>query len=250
MKPHLTIDLSGDVGEGAGQDAAFIPLLTSANIACGGHAGDERSIVAALETSLSHGVHVGAHPGFIDREHFGRREMEVTAEWLFDSVTKQLDYFHQLANRVGASICHVKAHGALYHQSAHNPELADAFVRAIRTLPSPAAVVGPWQSDLEQATDTAELTFIREAFADRAYDPVGQLVPRSDSRALLTDPDRVIAQALQIIQKGSVTALDGSTHSLAADTLCLHGDTPTAILLATRLRAALQDAGVTIEPSR
>jgi 5-oxoprolinase (ATP-hydrolysing) subunit A len=247
MQSKLTIDLSGDVGEGAGNDVVFIPLLTSVNIACGGHAGDERTIIAAMETALAHGVQIGAHPGFVDREHYGRRDLSTTADQVYATVVEQLVYFQQFAGRLGAKVSHVKAHGALYHQTARDPELADALLRARGTLPCPSAIVGPWQSALEQATRNAGLPFIREAFADRAYDSHCQLVPRLHPKALITDPEQVIVQALQIIRSGTVTAIDGSQLPIVADTLCLHGDTPHSITIATRLREALQVSGINVK---
>jgi UPF0271 protein len=248
MQQSHSIDLSGDVGEGTGNDAAFIPLLTSVNIACGGHAGDERTIVAALETAAQHDIRIGAHPGFADRKHFGRRDLLISADLVYSTVAEQLAYFQQLAAKLEVSIPHVKAHGALYHQTARDSALAEALLRAVATLPCSVAVVGPSQSAVEQATRIAGLRFIREGFADRAYDPTGQLVSRTDPRALITDPERVIAQALQIIQTRSVTSLDGTKLSLAADTLCLHGDTSGAIAIATQLRSALQVAGIAVRP--
>lgn len=248
MQRSRSIDLSGDVGEGAGDDAAFIPLLTSVNVACGGHAGDERSIVAAMETAAKHDIRIGAHPGFADRKHFGRRELPVAADLVYSTVAEQLAYFERLAKQMGVSVSHVKAHGALYHQTARDSVLAEALLRAVATSPCPVAVVGPWQSAVEQATRDAGLRFIREGFSDRSYDPTGQLVPRADPLSLITAPDRVIAQALQMIQTGTVTSLDGTTHPLAADTLCLHGDTPGAIAIANQLRTALQEAGIVVQP--
>lgn len=242
-----TIDLSGDVGEGAGNDASFIPLLTSASVACGGHAGDERSILEAIETAITAGVQVGAHPGFADREHCGRRALVVSVDEVYEIVAKQLEDFREIASRASASVKHVKPHGALYHQAVADAEIAEAVVRASLTLGRPA-VVGPGQSALEEAAAQAGLRFIREAFADRAYDSRGRLVPRTDSGALIADEKRVIAQTLQILEQATVTAIDGTRVPIEAETICLHGDGANAVEIARRLREALGEAGIMVRP--
>lgn len=238
-----TIDLNGDVGEGAGNDADFIPLLTSANIACGGHAGDERMMAGAIEAARVAGVQVGAHPGFADREHFGRRALVVSGDEVYETVAKQLDDFQQIASRAGVDVKHVKPHGALYHQAAADTAIAEAVVRAVLTL-GQVAVVGPGQSALERSATQAGLRFVREAFADRAYESNGQLVPRTDPRAVIADVELAVGQALQIVEQGTVTAVDGTQLSMEAETICLHGDGANAVAFARRLREALGEAGV------
>lgn len=242
--PGLSIDLNGDVGEGAATDREFIPLLTSANIACGGHAGDERTMIEAIESALAAGVQVGAHPGFADRANFGRHEMNVTAGDVFDIVTEQLGRFAGLASRHGTVMAHVKLHGALYHQSARDPALAEAVVRAILAFDPRTTLVGPWRSALEQAANQAKRRFVREAFADRAYDADGRLVPRTDPHAMITDENQAVQQALTIVREGIVTSIDGARLPMPAETICLHGDGPHAIRFAKRLRADLQAAGI------
>ena len=239
-----SIDLNGDVGEGATTDREFIPLLTSANIACGGHAGDDRTMIEAIESALAAGVQIGAHPGFADRANFGRREMNVAASEVFDIVTEQLDRFARLASRHGAVMAHVKPHGALYHQAARDPALAKAVVRAILAFDHRIALVGPWRTALEHAANQAKLRYVREAFADRAYDAGGQLVPRTDPRAMITDENQAANQALMIAREGIVTAIDGTRLPMPAETICLHGDSPNALRFAERLRADLQAAGI------
>jgi UPF0271 protein len=242
----LSIDLNGDVGEGAPTDREFIPLLTSVNIACGVHAGDDRTMVESIEYALAAGVQIGAHPGFPDREHFGRREMSVNADEVFNIVTEQLTRFTSLVSRHEAMMQHVKPHGALYHQVSRDPALAEALVRAVASIDRRAAIVGAGNSALEQLAHRAQLRFVTEAFADRVYGTDGRLLSRSDARSLISDADQVSRQALQIICEGSVTTVDGTGFDLPAETICLHGDSAEAIGFARRLRADLRDAGIHI----
>ena len=245
---NLSIDLNGDVGEGASTDRQFIPLLTSVNVACGGHAGDERTMVEAIESAIAAGVQVGAHPGFADRKHFGRRELNVSEDDVFALITGQLNSFRRLASRAGAVVAHVKLHGALYHQAARDPTLADAAVRAIVAFDRHTILVGPWGTPLERAAADANLRFAREAFADRAYGADGQLVPRTDPRALITNVNQTVSQALMIAREGRVISVDGVQLPMPADTICLHGDNSDAIAFATGVRSALAAAGITLRP--
>ncbi|MEX2170326.1 MAG: 5-oxoprolinase subunit PxpA [Pirellulales bacterium] len=245
-KSNPSIDLNGDVGEGASTDREFIPLLTSVNVACGGHAGDERTMTQAIESAIAAGVQVGAHPGFADREHFGRRELNVSADEVFALITRQLDFFRRLASQVGVELAHVKLHGALYHQAARDPALAVAAVRAIIAIDRRAVLVGPWQTAIERAADEANLRFAREGFADRAYDVDGLLIPRTDPRALITNVNQAVSQALMIAREGKVTSADGVQLPMPADTICLHGDNSDAIAFATGVRSALTAAGIAL----
>lgn len=245
---YPSIDLNGDVGEGSPTDREFIPLLTSANIACGGHAGDEQSMIETIEWVMEVGVQIGAHPGFMDREYFGRREIAVTADDVFNIVTEQLGRFILVASRSGAVMKHVKPHGALYHQTARDSQLAEALVRAVSAIDRRAAIVGPSGSALEKCARKAQLRFAREAFADRAYAPDGSLVPRTNPMALITDASQASQQAIQIVRENSVTAIDGGRVPMFADTICLHGDGTEAVCFARRLRSDLEAAAIRLRP--
>lgn len=238
------IDLNCDLGEGAGHDAELMPLITSANVACGAHAGDERTMRAAVDLAARHGVAVGAHPGFADREHFGRRELVVMPDEVHDLVLAQVRALQRTATDAGVRVVHVKPHGALYNQAARNTLLADAVVRAVYEADPRLILVGLAGSALVRAGRLGGLAVAEEAFVDRTYQPDGSLTPRERADALITDEAVALAQALTLVQAGRVRATDGTEIAVAADTLCLHGDGPQAVAFAHRLRAGLAAAGV------
>lgn len=240
------IDLNADLGEGCATDSAIIPLLSSANISCGAHAGTEQDIRAALLACKQHQVTVGAHPSYPDPANFGRLPLAIADDALRASLTQQLQYFQQLADATGTILRYVKPHGALYNQAAVDRRLADLLVDVIKTHQPELAVLTLPGSQLQQAAQAAGLTVFQEAFADRAYQANGQLVPRTEPGAVLS-PQDAIAQSLQLIGSGQIQAKDGKRIAMAADSLCLHGDSPAALALAQALRRALQDAGVTIQ---
>lgn len=228
----MLIDLNADLGEGAGTDADLMPLITSANISCGFHAGDVDTIAAALDLAKTQGVRVGAHPGYPDREHFGRREMQLKKLQVHMMCLEQLVTLERLTEQRGVSISHVKAHGALYHQVARRGYYADGLVNAVlgiggSTLP----LVGLPGSALEAATNHIGHPFIPEGFADRRYRPDGSLVPRTEPDALLHDPKEVVEQVEWLVRTKRVR------------TICVHGDTPGAVEFVRAVRAALIDAG-------
>lgn len=257
MTPERTLDLNGDVGEGCGDDAALIPLLTSANVACGGHAGDDATMAAAVRHAARAGVAIGAHPGHADRANFGRVERPLTPAAVRRLVAEQLGALLAVVRQAGAVVAHVKPHGALYHQLARDAALADAFCDAVALLDRmrgdrggrcgrPLALFGPAGSALERAAVPAGLRFVAEAFADRGYRADGTLVPRGEPGALLADEAQAVAQVLSLVRAGTVRAVDGTSVAVRADTLCLHGDTPHALAFARRLRAELAAAGVVL----
>ena len=245
--PH--VDLNSDLGEsfGAwtmGDDAAMLPLVSSANLACGFHAGDPLGIVTACRTALTHGVTIGAHPSYRDRVGFGRRDMEIAPEELGAELVYQVGALAAVAESIGARVAYVKPHGALYTRMAVDPVVADVVAESAATLALP--VLGPPLSAVETACSRAGVRFVREAFADRAYLADGTLAPRGLPGAVITDPAEVADRAERIVADGEVTALDGSTVSVRVDSLCVHGDTVGAVQLAHAVREALTRAGVTI----
>lgn len=241
---HRCIDLNADLGEGVlhegvGADPLLMPHLSSANIACGGHAGDEASMAAAIRLALEHRVAPGAHPSYDDREHFGRRPVALTAGALTDLVAKQLETFRQCARRLKAKVQHMKPHGALYHAAAREESVAEAVVRAVRWIDPGLIIYGPPGSALERVAAAHGLRFAAEAFPDRAYRDDGSLVPRSETGAVISDPAEVAARALTMVREGRVRSINGRWISLRIDTLSLHGDHPGAVAVARAVREAL-----------
>ncbi len=245
------IDLNGDVGESygrwhSGDDAALLNVLTSANIACGFHAGDPTVMRQTVRLAVAHSVAVGAHPGYADLRGFGRFEMELPLEQLQNDVLYQLGALHAMCKAEGAQLSHVKAHGALYNRMAREPGAALAVARAVADFNPDLPLLVLANSPAEQAVRKLGLKLKREAFVDRAYLPDGRLQPRGEAGSVLTDPEVVAARALQLATSGTVTAIDGSELNLTPDSLCIHGDTPDAAELAHRVRAGLEAQGVTV----
>jgi 5-oxoprolinase (ATP-hydrolysing) subunit A len=237
------IDLNADVGEGF-DDAALVPLVTSASVACGGHAGDDAGIRATVRIARAHGVAVGAHPGFADRASFGRRVTTRDAASITRLVAQQVEHLAALAAREGVTLVHVKPHGALYNLSAVDRDVADAIAAGVaRVLPGTALVGLAASTSLDAARD-AGLTPIGEAFVDRGYLGDRTLAPRDRSGALLEDVHLAAARAVALATGAPFRAVDGTVLHVVADTLCLHGDTPDAVARARAVRAALRDAGV------
>jgi UPF0271 protein len=247
------IDLNADVGEGDLQaDAALIPLVTSANVACGLHAGDARTMRATVELAMEHGVAVGAHPGYDDRQGFGRRPMKLNAPEINDLLRGQLGALDAIARAAGAVVRHVKPHGALYNQAESDAELASAIVAAIRAFDPALRLVGRAGSAMARAATAVGHPFTPEAFADRRYRPDGSLLPRSEAGAVMTDAEEVARQVRSLVTDGEVAASDGSRLPVAFETLCLHGDTPGSAELGARIRQELRTLGVSVcaPPSR
>ncbi len=250
MKRRASIDLNADVGEGAGFDGELVPLVSSVNIACGAHAGDLDTMRATVALALRHGAAIGAHPGFPDREYFGRRELPVTPADAAELVVGQARLLQGVASGLGARVGHVKLHGALYNMAARDRGLADAVADAVSRVSRDSG--GPWTlvalagSELLRAGRARGLPVAAEAFADRAYARDGSLVARSEPGAVIADADAAARQALRIARDGSVRAADGTFVAVEADTLCIHGDSPRAPALARRIRGALEAAGIAV----
>mgnify|MGYP001544268480 CR=1 FL=1 len=238
-----TIDLNADLGEGC-DDAAVMPHVSSANIACGFHAGDAGTMQRTIALCMRHGVAIGAHPSLPDREHFGRREQEIAPDQARAQTLYQLGALAAIARAAGAKLHHVKPHGALYNMSARDAELAAAIASAVRDFDASLVLVGLAGSASLEAARAAGLAVASEAFCDRRYRADGSLLPRSQAGAVLEDVGDAVAQALSIAVRGEAVADDGSRVRIAADTLCVHGDRADAGEFARALRAALEAAGV------
>lgn len=247
----LTIDLNSDLGESfgpwkMGQDEALMPSLTSANIACGFHAGDPSVMRQTIRLAQQHGVAVGAHPGFPDLGGFGRRDMQLSTGELEDLVLYQLAALAGVAAAEGARIQHVKAHGALYNMAARDAALARAIARAVAAFDRTLILLGLPNSALLSEGEASGLRVAAEVFADRTYEADGSLTSRRVPGSVIHDPAQVARRAVEMVTTGQVTATDGTRVRLRADTICLHGDTPGAPDLARQLRAALQAADVKV----
>lgn len=243
----MSIDLNADLGEGL-DDSAILPFLTSANIACGMHAGGPAEMDRTVALSLARGLHVGAHPGYADRANFGRLDVELPLDEVESLVLYQIGALDGMVRARGGKLFHVKAHGALYNRAAKDAALARAICAAVRRFRADLVLVGLAGSRLLEAAREAGLPAAGEAFADRRYQPDGTLVPRSQPGAVLHDPAEAAEQALQLARDGSVVASDGSRLRISAQTLCLHGDTPGATQIARAVRERLARAGVEVAP--
>ena len=259
----MRIDLNADLGEraaGIGQypssftavavadDEALMPYLTSANIACGFHAGDPALMRRTVTLALRHGVAIGAHPGLAGGDGFGRIERTLRADEVEDAVTYQVGALAAIAGAQGAALQHVKVHGALYNMAARDPNLAAAVARATANLSRTLLVFGLAGSALISEAERLGLRTAAEGFADRSYRPDGTLVPRSEPGAVISDAEIVARRALMMVRDREVIAVDGSRVRLEVQTICIHGDTPGAAALAARVRATLESDGVEILP--
>lgn len=240
------MDLNADLGEGAGADADLLQLVTSASVACGGHAGDSDSMRATAAAAARLGVAVGAHPSYPDREGFGRRDLSLPPSALRDALAAQVDAMREAATQVGTRLLFVKPHGALYNRAATDEAQAAAVVEVAAA--AGLALLCPPRSAMEALGRRAGIACFAEAFADRAYLPDGTLAPRSQPGAVLDDADEVAERALRLATERRVVAVDGSVVQVGADSICLHGDTPGAVALARSVRRALEDAGVAVRP--
>lgn len=247
----MQIDLNSDVGEsfGAyrlGADHEVMRSITSANIACGYHAGDPAVMRRTVKIARDAGVAIGAHPGFPDLAGFGRRELRATPGEVEDMVLYQIGALSAIARSEGGVVSHVKAHGALYNMAARDRTLADAIARAVKSFDPSLVLFGLPGSELLRAGEAAGLQTASEGFADRAYSPDGSLAPRGAAGAVIHDAAEVVRRALRMVGEGRVTSTDGSELTFRVDTLCVHGDTPGAGELTARLRAGLERQGVAV----
>lgn len=247
----MRIDLNADIGEAsgrepAGSDAALVHIITSANIACGFHAGNPSTIAQTIRLAASRGVAIGAHPGFREASGFGRREIDATPDEIRALVLYQLGAFDALAKAQGVTPRHVKPHGALYTMAARRGGIADAIAAGVAMFDRSLCLIGLTGSELLAAAARSGLRNAAEGFADRSYEPDGTLTPRSQPGAVITDPLRAADRAVRMVRDGQIESRDGSILAVKIDTICVHGDTPDAEKVAAAVRAALEKAGVTV----
>ena len=241
------IDFNCDLGEGCGNDAAIMPFISSANIACAGHAGDASSMRATLRLCREFEVSAGAHPGYADREHFGRRELQWNASDIRALIHEQLRRLADVADTEGVRLAHVKPHGALYNQAARDADLAAVVATAVHEFDATLMLMGLAGSELPRAGKAAGLRVVHEAFADRRYLVDGSLAPRGMAGAVIDQHVDAVNQVRSIILRGRVSTLDGKELHLVADSICLHGDREDAVDFARLLHQGLLEADVSIE---
>ncbi|MGW7273809.1 LamB/YcsF family protein [Streptomyces sp. NPDC054864] len=246
------IDLNADLGEGFGRwrltdDEELLSVVTSANVACGFHAGDAATMRRVCEMAAERGVRVGAQVSYRDLAGFGRRSMDVPAAELAAEVAYQIGALEVFARAAGTRVSYVKPHGALYNRVVHDEEQARAVVEGVLLADDALPVLGLPGSRFLEVAGKAGLPVVTEAFADRAYTPEGTLVPRGREGAVITEADTVVERSVGMARFGAVTALDGARIDVRARSLCLHGDTPGAVALARQVRARLEAAGVRVE---
>jgi UPF0271 protein len=250
---HPTIDLNADLGEGFGdshllEDEALLDLVSSANIACGFHAGDATTMRDTVRAAASRGVAIGAHPSYPDISHFGRRELGLSPQAIRLHVAYQLRVLRDICAAENAKLSYVKPHGALYNRAAHDASAAAAVAQAIREVDPSLVLLGLAGSEMARAALQATLTFAPEAFADRAYRRDGSLVPRQQPGALIHDVQAAVKRAITLVQSNTVAADDGESIGVVAQSLCVHGDNPDALPLLRALRGSLENSGVRIAP--
>lgn len=246
MLKTASIDLNCDLGEGCPFDAELMRLITSANIACGGHAGDDQTMTRTIRLAMEHGVAIGAHPGYPDKKNFGRLPSNLPLDAVSSSVSGQIRRIKSIAGELGAEVKHVKPHGALYNQAADDVAVAKAVVDAVAAVDGSLALFGLSDSFLIRVAEDAGLKAVGEAFADRRYLTSGRLAPRSAAGSVIEDPKAAAQQALMIASGEPIPTLDGGSIVVKAETICLHGDGANAVSNARLIRETLLDHGVKI----
>jgi len=247
MQP--SIDINCDLGEETGVEATIMPFITTANIACGAHAGNTKTIQSTIQLAKKYHLAIGAHPSYPDRENFGRLVIPIDQPTLTRSIVEQINLVATIANQADYPIGHIKFHGALYNEAAKNKLLAEELVRTIASLNSSWILYGPPASELQKAALHYQLSYCNEGFLDRTYQDDGSLTPRSHPHALITSEIKSVQQALQMIRQQTVTTLSGKTISLPVQTLCIHGDGPHALPFAKALQLELNKENIMIQPA-
>ena len=242
----MNIDLNADLGEGCASDGELLTLVSSANIACGFHAGDAQTMLTSVREALKNGVAIGAHPSFPDRENFGRTAMTLPVETVYAHTLYHIGALAAIARAEGGVMRHVKPHGMLYNQAAKDPQLADAIAKAVYACDPALILVGLAGSELVRAGERYGLVTRQEVFADRGYQADGSLVPRTQPGALIEDEDQSLAQTLGMVETGRVKSITGEWTSVVAQTVCIHGDGEHALAFARRLRSAFEARRITI----
>lgn len=240
------VDLNSDLGEGAGHDDEILDLVTSANIACGFHAGSPGSILSSIRRAKEKHVAVGAHPSLQDRENFGRTEMRIAPEEVFALVCYQLGAFAALCGAAGVELKHVKPHGALYNMAASDRALADAIAHAVLAIDSQLTLFVPAASELSRAAEALQIHTAAEVFADRNYNADGSLVSRTRPNAILRDPVAAADRVLRMLREEKVQSVKGTDVPITVETICVHGDTPGAVTFVRELRRQLEREGIRI----
>ena len=246
-----TVDLNCDMGEAfgpwpMGNDAELMRYVSSANIACGFHAGDASTMRRTVELAIENGVAIGAHPGYPDLQGFGRRNMSLSPREIYDQVIYQIGALKSICETSRAKLRHVKPHGAMYNQAAKDGELAAAIAEAVRAVDESLVFYGLSGSFLVSAAKTAGLKTASEVFADRTYTSDGKLTPRAEENALIKNTDQALRQAVQIVEGNTVNATDGSLVDLVSDTICIHGDGEHAVEFAAAIRQAFDERGIVV----
>lgn len=251
MKRFL-VDINSDVGEGfgpytVGNDEELFASITSANVACGFHAGDPTTIRKTLQRASKNGVSVGAHPGYADRLHFGRLPLPYSIEETVDCILYQIGALQVMAETEGLVLQHLKLHGALYHLVASDRKFSESLLDAVVRLKNPLIIVGPPDSPLQKEAEERGLDYAGEGFADRVYGDDGKLVSRQHANSLLTDPERAAEQALLMIREHQVNTINGKTIAMKVSTISIHGDTPGAPQIARAVRKRLEESKISIQ---
>lgn len=240
------IDLNCDLGEGAGQDAQIMPYISSANIACGYHAGDEETMKQTIELCKKHKVLIGAHPSFPDRENFGRTDMQLPHSEIYDLIIQQVNLLKSLAENAGVRLNHVKPHGALYNMAARDKKLASIISLAVKDCGPELILFGLSGSHLVREGKKIGLKVLNEVFADRTYTDQGKLTSRQNPDALINSEQLAIAQVLQMVNKQTVSSVNGKEIPMIAETICIHGDGEQAVAFAREIHSALKKENVII----
>jgi len=238
------IDLNADLGEGCAFDADLMSVVTSCNIACGGHTGDEASIRTALQLAKANNVAAGAHPSFPDRENFGRTRSDLSGSALEEALVTQIEDIKRLADTVHVTLTHIKPHGALYNMAARDADLSASVLNVLQSVLPHASLVGPPNSELQREATVRGVNFVAEGFADRAYQADGQLRDRSEQGAMIHGSNAQAKQALSMASEHRVQTYEGETLSLPVDTICVHGDTPEAFAAARAIRSSLEQLDI------
>lgn len=249
----VTIDLNADLGEGFGdsratEDSELLQIVSSANIACGFHAGDAATMRRTVRVARDRGVAIGAHPSYPDIPGFGRRELGLSPREIEHHVSYQIDALSAICAEESAKIVYVKPHGALYNRAAWDPQAAKAIVRSIRAENAGLTLLGLPASEMSRAAEELSVRYANEAFVDRAYTSDGRLVPRSEPNAVIEDSEVAVERALNLVEEGRLTSIDGRELRINAQSLCVHGDNPSAAAMLRELRGRLMDSGVRIAP--
>jgi UPF0271 protein len=236
------------MGEGFDTDALIMPYISSVNIACGYHAGDESTIHHTIALALKHNVAIGAHPSYPDKENFGRKTMDMNTNEVFNMVSTQILLVKSIAEKMGIKMSHVKPHGALYNTAAVKPELASVIVSAIKSIDENLILYGLPGSELEKAALNECVRFAAEVFSDRTYTDEGRLTPRTAANAMIVDADDSIHQVLQMINDGTVLSTNKKIIHIKADTICIHGDGAHAVEFAEKISVSLNNNNILIQP--